>query len=161
MSTTIRDNQWAAPQGKPTDFPPKNTGPESVPGEAVKPRILVIDDDACFCELLSLYFVAKGFDVITARTAEQAERFVDQGRFDLVILDWYLGGEDALELLNSCKKRHPGVPVIIFTGAEVDMLLKAALAGRVDGVIRKMGSLESLSSQVCHYLGWPELRIVK
>jgi DNA-binding NtrC family response regulator len=158
-ATILKDN--CSLEVKPGNYSSNLSTGETSEAAMAKPRILVIDDDACFCELLCLYFMAKGFDVVTARTETEAERLVDQGRFDLVILDWYLNGSVTLDLLNRSKKRHPAIPVILFTGAEVELFLKAALAGRVDGVVRKMGSLESLSSQVCHYLGWPELRVVK
>jgi len=160
MSSALRDHEYL-PQVEPTDSANPVGMTESSQRSPVRPRIIVVDDDACFCELLSLYFMAKGFEVVSARTAEQAQALIERGRFDLLILDWFLNGEDSLDLLNLSKKRHSTIPVIIFTGAEVDVLLKKELAGRVDGVVRKMGSLESLSSHVCHHLGWPELRLVK
>ena len=160
MTVTILEQECSA-RVEPNEFARKTAKQQTTETMMAKPRILVIDDDICFCELLSLYFMAKGFDVVAGRTAAQAELLVEQGRFDLVILDWHLNGVDALDLLNRAKSRYPGIPVIIFTGADLDVFLKDALAGRVDGVLRKMGSLESLSSQVCHHLGWPELRVVK
>ena len=123
----------------------------------MKSRFLIVDDDGSFCELLSLYFSAKGFEVVAARTAAEATTLLQESEFDLIILDWYLDGADALDLLNLCKQRYPAVPVIIFTGAEVEAFLKAALAGRAEAVVRKMGSLEALSKQVCKYLQKKEL----
>ena len=123
----------------------------------MKSRFLIVDDDAAFCELLSLYFSAKGFEVIAVRTALEATALLEQGEFDLMILDWYLDGIDALDLLNFCKSRYPELPVIIFTGAEVEAFLKAALAGRAEAVVRKIGSLDALSKQVCKYVGKREL----
>ena len=157
MTVTIPEVDYSIP-AQPTGL----AHAEQEPTESVlaKPRILVIDDDAGFCELLCLYFMAKGFDVITARTTAEAQLFIAEGRFDLVIMDWLLNDADALDLLNLTKSRYPGIPILIFTGAD-DSFLKEALAGRVEGVLRKMNSLEVLSSQVCHHLGWPELRVVK
>ena len=160
MTATIMDVECST-RAELIDSGPETSKQETSKTAMVKPGILVIDDDACFCELLSLYFMAKGFDVIAARTASQAELLVQDGRFDLMILDWHLNGVDALDLLNRCKTRYPKIPVIIFTGDDADMSLTAALAGKADGLVRKMGSLESLSSQVCNHLGWPELRVVK
>jgi two-component system response regulator HydG len=131
------------------------------PVEEVKSRILVIDDDPGFCELLSLYFDAKGFEVATARSAAEATVLLKQGQFDLLILDWYLDGTDSLDLLNLCKKSHPDVPVIIFTGAELESLLNKALKGRADAIVRKLGSLDMLSANVFHCLGLPELKVLK
>jgi len=79
----------------------------------------------------------------------------------LAILDWYLDGTDALDLLNLSKDLNPDTPVIIFTGAEEEVFLRKALKGRADGVVRKMGSLDALSKQVCQQLGRPRREIVE
>jgi len=127
----------------------------------VKFRFLIVDDDGAFCELLSLYFSAKGFEVVATRTASEATTLLQQSQFDLIILDWYLDGVDALDFLNFCKDRYPEIPVIIFTGAEIEAFLKAALAGRVEAVVRKLGSLDALSKQVCKHLVKGEVKLLK
>jgi len=128
---------------------------------ATKSRILVIDDDRCFCELLSLYFGAKGFDVMTAQTAAEAAVLLAQGQFGLAILDWCLDRTDALDLLNLSKNLHPDLPVIIFTGCEGGTFLTNSLIGRADAVVRKMGSLDALSTNVFRCLGLAELKVMK
>ncbi len=125
----------------------------------MKSRILVIDDDRGFCELLSLYFAAKGFGVVATRSASEAMALMAQGQFDLAILDWYLEGTDALDLLNLSKVLNPDIPVIIFTGAEEEVFLKKTLKGRADGVIRKMGSLDALSREVCQHFAGPSAKL--
>lgn len=127
----------------------------------MKFRFLIVDDDGAFCELLSLYFSAKGFEVVATRTASEATTLLQQSQFDLIILDWYLDGVDALDFLNFCKDRYPEIPVIIFTGAEIEAFLKAALAGRVEAVVRKLGSLDALSKQVCKHLVKGEVKLLK
>src|SRR5262249_16384653 len=112
-------------------------------------------------ELLSLYFSAKGFEVVATRTASEATTLLQQSQFDLIILDWYLDRVDALDFLNFCKDRYPEIPVIIFTGAEIEAFLKAALAGRVEAVVRKLGSLDALSKQVCKHLVKGEVKLLK
>ena len=127
----------------------------------MKFRFLIVDDDGAFCELLSLYFSAKGFEVVATRTASEATTLLQQSQFDLIILDWYLDRVDALDFLNFCKDRYPEIPVIIFTGAEIEAFLKAALAGRVEAVVRKLGSLDALSKQVCKHLVKGEVKLLK
>ena len=127
----------------------------------LKCRILVIDDDPGFCELLSLYFEAKGFQVLTTQTTAEASMLLKQAGFDLVILDWYLGTTDSLDLLILSKNSHPNRPVIIFTGAELERFLKKSLAGRAEAVVRKLGSLDVLSANVFQCLHRPELKVLK
>ena len=54
-------------------------------------RILVVDDEADACELLSAYFKEHGYDVSTACAAADALRLVNKNPFQLVILDLNLG----------------------------------------------------------------------
>jgi len=64
-------------------------------------------------------------------------------------------------LLNLSKNLHPERPVIIFTGADLERFLTKSLAGRADGVVRKLGSLDVLSASVFQCLGRPELKVLK
>jgi len=112
-------------------------------------NILVVDDDKTICEILSLYLEMKGMHVRTAQSLLGAVSLDSTRRFDLAILDWDLDGVEALEVLNFFKGTRPEMPVIIFTGKEVDeAFLKGALAGRADAVLPKMGSLDALASEV-------------
>ena len=115
--------------------------------------VLVVDDEAAICELLSLYLSWKGLQVSTAQSAGEAVVRSREKEFDLIILDWDLAGVEALDLLNYFKGTRPGTPVIVFTGKEMDdIFLKKALAGRADGMLRKLGSLDSLWKEVSQQL---------
>jgi DNA-binding response OmpR family regulator len=159
MLTILEDD--ASSEAESTEFVPALCERKRFEVCSVKSRILVIDDDRGFCELLSLYFVAKGFEVVATRSAAEGMELLAQGQFDLAILDWYLDGTDALDLLNLSKGMNPDIPVIIFTGAEQEVFLKKVLKGRADGVVRKMGSLDALSKEVCQHLGWLRREIVE
>jgi phosphoserine phosphatase RsbU/P len=118
-----------------------------------KPRVLVIDDEAAICDLLSLYLGQQDLEVVTVRSAPEARVFLQGGQFDLVILDWKLDGAEGLDLLQLSKARHPDVPVIIYTGADLNEgSLGAGLAREADAVIRKMGPLNALSDAVSRHL---------
>ena len=120
-------------------------------------RLLVVDDEYSIRELLALYFGIKGLRVTTAGTVSEARALIQRGDFDLLILDWRLGGAEGLDLLNLSKAKHPELPVLIFTGAEdSEDLLKKAFVGRADAVVRKMGSFEALAAEVFGYLDRPD-----
>ena len=120
-----------------------------------KARLLVVDDENAMCEVLAAYFEHLGLEVKVARTAAAGNALIQEGRFDLAVLDWKLdGGADGLDLLSLSKQKHPQIPVIIFTGAEDnESLLKNAVAGKAEAVVRKTGSLSALATQVFLRLG--------
>ena len=119
----------------------------------MKPHILFVDDDAKLCELLSLYFNSRGFDVTTAINGAQARSLMDQARFDLAVLDVNLGGESGLDVLDFVKSKCPALPVLMFTGTDVDEdLVRKTLRGRAEGIMHKTGSLEGLLTAIRWHL---------
>ena len=115
----------------------------------MEPRVLVIDDESSMCDLLSLYLCQKGLEMATVRTVAEARPLVEQGLFDVVILDWKLDGAEGLDLLHLSKTLHPDIPVIIFTGADLsEGSFQRGLAHEADEVVRKMGPLDALCAAI-------------
>ena len=126
---------------------------------AVKQQILFVDDDVSLCELLALYLGAKGFEVKTAATGAEARQWIEMIKFDLAILDVVLQGESGLDLLDVIKNKHPNMPVLMLTGFEVDgELLKKAVQGRAEAVLKKPQSLENILLSVRWHLETASMR---
>ena len=116
-------------------------------------RVLVIDDEIAICELLSIYLGQKGLEVATVRTTDGARTLVERGQFDLVILDWKPGRVEGLDLLHLSKTRHPDIPVIIFTDADLNGgSVAGGLAREADTVVHKMGPLDALAAAIFQHL---------
>ena len=119
----------------------------------MNPRILFVDDEAHIRELLTLYLRDKGMEVTAVATGEEAKELFCQVPFDLTLLDLNLAGGDGLDVLDFIKRRDSGHPVIIYTGVDQDgLLMKKALLGRADAVVRKMSSLASLLAEIRRHL---------
>lgn len=78
------------------------------------PHILVVDDDARLCQLLRKYLTEKGFRVTTALDAAEARAKLAGLRFDLIVLDIMLPGENGVELTNSLR-RQSNVPILLLS----------------------------------------------
>ncbi len=76
--------------------------------------ILVVDDDHDLRTLLASFLETHGFAVATARDGSQMQRLIEQGRYDLAILDLMLPGQDGLELCRLLRQRS-NMPVIMLT----------------------------------------------
>jgi DNA-binding response OmpR family regulator len=112
-------------------------------------HILVVDDEAPIRDLLSTFFRKRGYQVMTAGTAEEAQRLANEPSLNLVILDVALADEDGLELLATLKRVHPRLPVLILTGMGFDdELLKEALEKGASGYVSKTLPLEQLLMEV-------------
>ncbi len=63
-----------------------------------KKKILVVDDDLRLRDLLNRYLGEQGFAVKTVSDAPGLDRALGAERFDLVVLDLMLPGEDGLSI---------------------------------------------------------------
>lgn len=81
-------------------------------------RILVVDDSAAdrLMAARTLRRAFQGVVILEVATEEEWERALDEGGFDLALLDYNLPWADGLELLRRIHLRLPGIPVIMLTG---------------------------------------------
>jgi DNA-binding response OmpR family regulator len=85
-------------------------------------KILVIEDDVTFLDLVRVHLAGAGHEVIMAEDAAIGLRAVISDRPDLVVLDIfvpYLNGFEVLEALHSDPASR-GIPVIVLTGHSDD-----------------------------------------
>jgi two-component system phosphate regulon response regulator OmpR len=81
-------------------------------------HLLVVDDDDRIRELLKEYLTGKGFRVSAARDAAGARRLLASLRFDLVVIDVMMPGEDGFSLTRWLRGRAGeagAAPVLILT----------------------------------------------
>ena len=83
--------------------------------DAVKTRLLVVDDDKKLCRLIKDYLEALGYDVVTVHTARQGLEKALAETFDAVILDIMMPEMDGLEVLRKIRAASQ-VPVLMLTG---------------------------------------------
>ncbi|MEP7156706.1 MAG: response regulator [Betaproteobacteria bacterium] len=88
------------------------------------PHILVVDDDVEICRLLKQYLEKSSLRVSTVCDGRQMQRALDQAKFDLIVLDLMLPGDDGLTLLRRLRT-HTSTPVIMLTamGEEADRIV--------------------------------------
>ena len=77
-------------------------------------HILVVDDDTRLRSLLQRFLRENDFLVSVAKDAAEARRFLEQYRFDLLIVDIMMPGESGLEFLAKLRQDNM-VPVILLT----------------------------------------------
>jgi two-component system OmpR family response regulator len=87
-------------------------------------HILIVDDDAEIRTLLRDYLERNGLRATAVPDGRGMRAVLDTGRFDLVVLDLMLPGEDGLTLCRELRA-HSNVPVIMLTarGEETDRIV--------------------------------------
>lgn len=95
--------------------------------------ILIVDDEASIRRATSIALEAAGHYVETAETGEVALSSLKETSFDLVLLDLYLGEESGLQVLETIRREHPAVHVVMFTAnATIPNAVEATRLGAVD-----------------------------
>jgi two-component system OmpR family response regulator len=82
--------------------------------ETPAPHILIVDDDSEIRDLVSGFLKRQGFRTTTAADGKVMRAVMADGRFDLVLLDLMLPGEDGLTLCRHIRSKGP-TPIIMVT----------------------------------------------
>ena len=94
----------------------------------LKKRILIVDDDQRLRELVVRYFTEQGFEARAVPDATAMDKQLARERYDLLVLDLMLPGEDGLAIcrrLRNDKPQGTGPAIIMLTakGDEVDRIV--------------------------------------
>jgi DNA-binding response OmpR family regulator len=85
--------------------------------DAMKPAILVVDDDTAVCELLQDVLNEHVFTVLVCHNGQDALSLAQQEpNIALVLLDMMLPDINGLQVLLQLQKLRPELPVIMLTG---------------------------------------------
>jgi two-component system phosphate regulon response regulator OmpR len=121
----------------------------------MKPKILVVDDDARLRALLERYLTEQDFEVLTAGSGQEMQRQLARRPVDLMVLDVMLPGEDGLSVCRRLRAEGNRLPIIMLTakGDEMDRIIglefgaddylakpfnPRELAARVRAVLRRL-----------------------
>lgn len=95
-------------------------------------HILVVDDDTRLRNLLRRFLQEQNFAVSVAKDAAEARMFIDEYKFDLLIVDVMMPNESGIEFLTALRKEN-NVPVIMLTAmSEPDDRISGLEAGADD-----------------------------
>ena len=107
------------------NIPTASDSPQSNAGNTPKAKILVVDDDLRLRDLLRRYLSEQGFHVVSAENAQAMNKLWIRERYDLMVLDLMLPGEDGLAICRRLRGAGDKTPIIMLTakGEEVDRII--------------------------------------
>ena len=122
-------------------------------------KILIVDDEKPICDLIDLNLSAAGYHCTTVQDGVTALRMIEEGRYDLILLDVMLPGVDGYDIMEYIRPLK--IPVIFITakyevkdrvrglklGAD-DYLVKpfdvVELVARVEAVLRRYNKADKM-----------------
>jgi len=110
-------------------------------------KLLIVDDHHLIREglkpVLRRLADGEGAQVLEAASFEDALRLADEHRdLDLVVLDFHLPGVQGFAALNDLQERHPGLPIVVMSGADDPAVMRQAIDHGALGFIPKSSGTE-------------------
>ncbi|MGB6065943.1 MAG: response regulator [Desulfomonilaceae bacterium] len=102
-------------------------------------KVLLVDDEAEFLEILLKRLKKRNLDVIGAASGKEALGILRETDVDVVVLDVRMPDMDGIETLKEIKKIRPSVEVIMLTGhANVEIAIQGMELGAFDYLMKPM-----------------------
>jgi DNA-binding NtrC family response regulator len=111
-------------------------------------KVLLVDDEKDFLEVMAERMAARGIEVSTAASATEAIRLAEKESFDAIIVDLMMPDMDGIEALKLLKKKKPETQVILLTGhATLEKGIEAMKLGAVD-FMEKPADMNQLTKKI-------------
>jgi len=116
-------------------------------------KVLVVDDEHLFCEMVRRFLEGRGYSVAEAHDGDQALVVYNQARPDVVLLDVRMPGKDGLQVLRELKLIDPAASVIMLTAVQDQELAQRAKAKGAVKYITKPIDMDCLDTTIATAMG--------
>ena len=111
-------------------------------------KVLIVDDEEDFRDILSQRMISRGFAVDTAESGIRALEMADRSEYDAVILDLAMPEMDGMETLKKLLAKKPALQIIMLTGqGTIRQGVEAVKMGAAD-FLEKPAEIETLVSKI-------------
>jgi len=103
-------------------------------------RVLLVDDEEAFVEALGKRLKARGLNVETSNSGEEAITKAEERTFDVIVLDLAMPGMDGIETLKRLRGSDPDMQIILLTGhGSIGKAVEATKLGAMDFLQKPAG----------------------
>ncbi|MFC1577668.1 response regulator [Thermodesulfobacteriota bacterium] len=111
-------------------------------------KVLLIDDEKDFLDIMAERMGARGMDISTTTSAENALEMIQTESYDVVIMDFLMPEMDGFRALKLFKETRPDVQIILLTAnVPEEKCIEAIKLGAMD-VIEKPADLNLLTQKI-------------
>ncbi|NQT37089.1 MAG: response regulator [Planctomycetes bacterium] len=111
-------------------------------------KVLLVDDELEFTEILSVRMESRGVDVDTAASGREALEKATGKSYDAIVLDLSMPEMDGIETLKHLLKMNPDLQVILLTGyATLQKGIEATKLGAMD-FLEKPAEIQKLMEKI-------------
>ncbi|WP_044250290.1 response regulator transcription factor [Rhodopirellula sp. SWK7] len=111
-------------------------------------RILVVEDDPGISDFLVRGLNEEGYTAVLANDGREAWLRLQSETWDLVVLDWWLPGEDGIQILQRFRQKNRTTPVLFLTARDGVNERVTGLDAGADDYLTKPFAFEELLARV-------------
>jgi DNA-binding NtrC family response regulator len=126
--------------------PPSDVAP-------LRPRLLIIDDEAAIRESLEALLDMEGFSVTCTADGARGLQKLEEDVYDMVLLDLSLPGQSGFEVLQTIRSRHANLPVIMITAHGTVQNVVEAMHQGANNFVQKPWDNEKLLADIRAAIG--------
>ena len=106
-------------------------------------KILWVDDEIDALKPHILFLSEKSYDVTSVSNGDDAISLLNNQRYDVVLLDQMMPGQDGLAALDRIRAIDPSLPVVMLTQCHDDQVVNEALGKRIsDFLVKPIGAAQ-------------------
>ena len=119
---------------------------------AVKPKIVVVEDDATLAFMMDEICTSAGYEVVgCVGNASEAMELVENDEPNLLIIDFNLEGQaNGLELISIAKSFNPDIRTVLVTGWDINDIASRVGVDQPDRILRKPVAPQVLVEVIGH-----------
>ena len=121
-----------------------------------KRKILLVDDEIDFLEMMRLRLEANDYSVVTASEGNEALEKFKKEKPSAVLLDILMPGIDGIEVLKKMRRENSKIPIFIITAFSNEERFKLANKFNASGFIVKTNDLQSEIQNITTAIGISE-----
>jgi len=118
-----------------------------------KKKILVVDDEPDFVNVIRLRLEAHNYEVVTAFSGKEALQKLTSLKPDAVFLDIMMPNLDGLQVLKKIRSRNKDLPVFIITAFSNEERFRLAKKLSASGFLVKTGDLQKEIQNIKNVIG--------
>lgn len=116
----------------------------------MKPRILIVDDEADLLDILAYNLTKNGYEIDTATSGEEALEITEKNKdtYMLILLDVMMSGLNGFETAGKLRERGDKTPIIFLTALDNETDLLRGFSAGADDYISKPFSVKEVVARV-------------
>jgi DNA-binding response OmpR family regulator len=119
-------------------------------------RILIVEDEARIADFLVRGLIEEGYAVEHVADGVGGSIALEREQWDLIVLDWWLPGEDGIDVLRKFRRRDQKTPVLFLTARDALSQRVAGLDAGADDYLCKPFAFEELLARIRALLRRPD-----